>query len=116
MITGLNLEETIDYTIKNDLENPTVWKLGIIPSYIFARISADASSKEIETAYRILQVAIKGWDNFNIPFETVQEKIYGRDLTVVSLSVLERIPLNVITELSMKVMEINQISPEERKN
>jgi len=116
MITGLNLDDTIDYTLKTDIENPTIWKLGIIPSYIFARISADASAREIETAYRILQVAVRGWENFNVPFELVTEKIYGRDINVVPISLLERIPINVITELSIKVMEINQISSEERKN
>jgi hypothetical protein len=49
MISGLDLNATIDYTLKDDKENPTVWKLGVIPSYLFAQISSSADKKEIET-------------------------------------------------------------------
>lgn len=116
MITGLDLQATQDYTLKGDTTNPTVWKIGVIPSYLFARISGDAVNKEIETVYKLLQIALKGWDNFNIPYETVKEKVFGRELYVVPISILERIPLQVITELSMKVMELNQLTEGERKN
>jgi hypothetical protein len=116
MITGLDLNATVDYTLKGDTDNPTVWKIGVIPSYLFARISGDAVNKEIETVYKLLQIALKGWENFNIPYETNKEKFFGRDVDVVPLAVLERIPLQVVTELSMKVMEINQLSEGERKN
>ncbi len=116
MISGLDLSATTDYILKNDKDNPTVWKLGIIPSYLFARISGDANKREIETAYKLLQLTIKGWENFNVPFETIKEKLYDRDVDVVPSSVLEQIPLKVITELSMKAMELNQLTEAERKN
>ena len=116
MIIGLDLNETTEYVLSTDKENPTVWKLGVIPSYIFARISAEGEKKEIEMAYKILQVAIKGWDNFTFPFETVKEKLFGREMDVVPISLLEKIPIKVITELSMEVMKINQITEPERKN
>lgn len=116
MITGLDLAATVDYILKGDTENPTVWKIGIIPSYLFARISGDAGNQEIETVYKLLQLALKGWENFNVPYETVKEKMFGRELDVVPISTLEKIPLQVITELSMKVMEINQLTETERKN
>ena len=92
MIIGLDLNATVDFILRDDKDNPTVWKLGVIPSYLFARISADASSKEIETAYKLLQLTIKGWENFNVPFETVKQKLYDREIDVVPLSVLERLP------------------------
>lgn len=116
MISGLDLSSTVDYTLKDDTDNPTIWKLGIIPSYLFARISGDASKREIETAYKLLQLTVRGWENFNIPFETVKEKLYDRDVDVVPISVLEKIPLKVITELSMKAMQLNQLTEAERKN
>ena len=116
MISGLDLKQTHDYTLKEDTTNPTIWKLGIIPSYLFARISGQAKDKEIETAYKILQIAIKGWENFDIPFETVKEKIFDREVDIVPISILERLPLKIISELSMKVMEINQLTDTERKN
>lgn len=116
MISGLDLEGTIPYTLKDDTDNPTVWKLGVIPSYLFARVAGEAQTKSIETAYKIIQLALRGWENFNVPFETAKEKIFDREMEVVPLSSLERIPLKVITELSMKIMEINQVTESERKN
>jgi hypothetical protein len=115
MISGLDLNATVEYTLKSDTDNPTVWKLGIIPSYLFARISADAPTKEIQTAYRVLQIAIKGWENFNVPFTTEKEKLFDREIDCVPLSTLERLPLNVVTELAGKIMEINGLTAEEKK-
>jgi hypothetical protein len=117
MISGIDLSQTINYTLKNDTENPTIWKLGILPSYLLGRLSAAASSDDqITIAYRTLQLSIKGWENFDIPYETQEEEIFGKIMQVVPISILERIPLNVITELSTKVLEINKLTPVERKN
>ena len=116
MISGLDLSQTVDYSLKNDTENPTIWKIGVIPSYLFAMISDGANEKQIETVYKFLQVGIKGWENFNIPHETVKEKMFGREIDVVPMSIIERIPMRIVTELSMKIMEVNQITEVERKN
>lgn len=116
MISGLDLNSTVDYSLKDDTDNPTIWKIGVIPSYLFARVSQEAQTKSIETAYKILQISLKGWENFNIGYSTSKEKICDRDMEVVPISILEQIPLKVITELSMKVMEINQLTEIERKN
>lgn len=116
MISGLDLNSTVDYVLKDDVENPTVWKLGVVPSYIFSRLSEDAATKGIETAYKILQIALKGWDNFSEPFTTEKEKVFGREMNVVPMSILDKLPIKVITELSMQVMRVNQVTEEERKN
>jgi len=116
MITGLDLEATVNYTLENDKDNPTIWKIGVIPSYLFAAMSTEAGKNEIEYAYKVLQVALKGWENFNIPFEKTKEKIFNRELDVVPLSILERIPLKVVSELCKKVIEVNQLTDDERKN
>jgi hypothetical protein len=116
MISGIDLAATVDYTLKDDVEPKTIWKLGIIPSYLMAKVSAEAANNEIETTFRLLQLCIKGWENFNIPYETTVEKIYGRELNVVPIAVLEKLPINVISELSLKVLELNKLTKEERKN
>ena len=116
MISGLDLTATTEYILKNDKDNPTKWKFGVIPSYLFARISESEDITSMEKAFKILQISLKGWENFNIPYSTVKEKIFGRELDVVPLSILESIPMNVISELSLKAMELNQITETERKN
>lgn len=116
MITGLDLNAIDKYTIKGDTDNPTVWYLAIIPSYLFARVSEEGQGGGVKTAYKACQLALKGWENFSIPFSTEREKIYEKDMDVVPISVLEQIPLKVISELSMRILEINQLTDKERKN
>lgn len=116
MISGLDLTATVDYTLKDDKDNPTVWRLGILSTYLLAKISSESQNNQIDTIYKILQIAIRGWDNFDIPFETKKEKMFGREMDVVPMATLERVPLNIITELSIKVMEINKLTEGERKN
>lgn len=116
MLNGIDLNAVENYSLKSDTENPTVFKLGIIPSYLLARISSQSQGNEIDTAYKLLQLSIRGWDNFDVPFVTAKEKVCDRELDVVPISTLERIPINVITELSTKVMELNKLSAPERKN
>lgn len=114
MISGLDLNQTVDYVIEGDNDNPTVWKIGVVSSYMYSRISIEQSG--IEAAYKLLQICIKGWENFDIPFSTVKEKIYGKELDVVPFSIIERLPLTVVAKLQKKANEINQITEQERKN
>ena len=116
MISGIDLKATIDYTLPSDKDNPTVWKLGIIPSMLFMKMSEQMQDSGIDAAYKFLQVALKGWDNFNVPYSTVKENIYGRDMDVVPVELLERIPAVNVMELFQKILEINKISLPERKN
>ena len=117
MISGIDLNQTIDYTCKGDTENPTVWKLGVIPSYVLGQLSAKAAqSDQIEMAYKLLQMSIKGWVNFNVEYKTIKETLFGRELDIVPLDIVEQIPLAVINELSAKILEINGLSTVERKN
>lgn len=116
MISGLDLTATVDYTLKSDTENPTIWTLGIMPSYLFSRIAEESVSNKTETMYKILQVSLKGWKNFVLPFSTEKDKMFGKELDIVPMSLLEQIPLNIVTELSVKVMDINKLSIDQRKN
>jgi len=116
MISGLDLEATVDYTLKDDKDNPTVWKLGIIPGVLFGKIAKELTEDEIATVYKMLQVSLKGWENYSKPYETAKEKIFGREMDVVPLRLVETIPVSAVNELAFKVMEINQLTENERKN
>lgn len=117
MITGLDLTATTDFTLKGDKDNPTVWKLGVMPSYLFAKLSGQATDNEIETAFKLLQLSIKGWENFgDIKFETEELEMLGDKVQGVPIRLLETIPISAITELSTQVMKLNQLTEGERKN
>jgi len=117
MISGLDLNSSVDYVLKNDKDPKTIWKLGVLPSYLFSRVSEDYQSKPMETVYKILQISLRGWENFgDIEFSTNKEMIFGEEINVVPMSLLNRLPLNIISELAMKVMEINKLSGDEIKN
>ena len=117
MITGIDLKEIQDYVLKEDKKDPTVWKIGVIPSIVFMKIARDAKNNEIEASYKVLQIGLKGWDNFkDVEFKSEKQEIYGRELDVVPLDLIERIPMPYIVELSAKIMELNSITEEERKN
>lgn len=121
MISGIDLAASVDYTLKNDKDNPTVFKIGVLPAYILAQLGAQAqqmdNKAQIDTMFKVLQVAIKGWTNLDkVEFKTAKENMFGREMDVVPLAVIEQLPLDAIVELSTKVFEINKLSEAEIKN
>lgn len=117
MISGIDLTATCDYILANDKENPTIWKLGLLPSDVFGKISSEASKAgDIETAYALLSVSLRGWENFTVPYKTQTKQICGRSFDVVPSDLLASIPLTAITELTKKVMQLNGLSEQEVKN
>jgi hypothetical protein len=118
MISGIDLAATVDYTLKGDSDNPTIWKLGVLPSNILGQLSSQVSETEqVKMAFRLLQLSIRGWQNFsNVEYKTEKEIIAGQEVQVVPLDLISRIPLKAVTELSSKVLEINGLTTEERKN
>ena len=116
MISGIDITQVTEYRLTNDVDNPTVWKLGVIPSYIMAKISAEAQSREIETAYKLLQVSLRGWDNCPVPYTTKKTTLYGREVDIIPIETLDMFPISVISELAGKVAEINQLTAGEQKN
>lgn len=115
MITGLDLTQTVDYVLKDDKENPTVWKLGIVGSSLFAKIHNNGLD-DIATFFSYLQVALRGWENFNVPFETKKEKFFGVEREVVPMDILNRIDLKTISELYVEAVKLTRLSENERKN
>lgn len=115
MITGLNLNEVFDYTIEGDKESPTVWKLGVIRSDLFALLTGEEGDS-IKKAYKYLQVSLRGWDNFSAPFRSEEGLLFGEKMQFVPMDILGQIPLWAVNKLAQKIIEINQISETERKN
>ena len=116
MITGLNLDETQDYVLKGDTENPTVWKLGAIPSYIFSKIFSSAKQEDTDTLFKVLQVGLRGWENYAVEFKREKKSFLGFDIEIVPLEILGSIPIPHVAEIAKKIIDINQIVEQERKN
>lgn len=118
MISGIDLKAVVDFILPEDKENPTIWKLGILPSYVLSRLSTPGSDADkIDVAFKLLQLTIKGWENFDgIEYKTVKETWFGREVEIVPLELIARLDIQTITDLSKKILEINHLMNEERKN
>ena len=119
MISGLNLGASVDYTLKSDKEDPTIWKLGVVPSNLFALITTGAQKKsaEVEGSFQLLQAGLKGWDNFGeVQFVTEKQIMYGIEVDAVPMDVIGKIPLEAVIELAGEVLNINSQKESERKN
>jgi len=115
MISGINLNEVVSFTAKNDKDNPTIWKLGVIPSLLFSKLTANINNSE--SAYKLLQLTIKGWENFgDIKYETKKESVFGQDMEIVPIELIQRIPMPIMTEISKEVIRISRLTEEEQKN
>ncbi len=118
MSSGIDLNAVVNFTLPEDTENPTIWKLGILPSYLLGQLSTKIEQvNQIDLAFQILQLAIKGWENFDgIEYATVEATWFNRKVNIVPMELLERLDLKTITALSAKIPEINKLTPAERKN
>ena len=115
MITGLDLNETTDYILENDKENPTIWKIGTLSSVLYTRITT-RTEEPLEASFKCLQIGLKGWDNFNIPFESKKETIFGHECEVVPIEIIGKIPMKALTELYNQILVVNNLKEDERKN
>ncbi len=115
MISGLDLSQTADYILPYDKENPTIWKLGIVPGDIFSKIHR-AGGDSIDIAYKYLQFALRGIENSPIKFETVVDKSYGREIDIVPMSVLGKIAPNDISALYVEAVTMTKLTEKEIKN
>ena len=117
MITGINLDETVEYSISTDKENPTIFILGIIPATVIMGLSFNVEvSKNVETMVQVIQLGLKGWKNFDKEFETEKKVIAGREVQTVKRDLVDTFSAQVIVELATKILEVNKLSEQERKN
>jgi hypothetical protein len=118
MISGINLSEQMDFTLPDDKDNPTTWKLGTISSYLMGQLAESGSSaSKMDMMFKVAQLGIKGWTNLQgIEFKTVKDKMFGQEVEIVPMDILAKIPMPAISQVAMKILEINKIAPDERKN
>jgi hypothetical protein len=118
MISGINLCETIDYILtdsKESKDNPTIWKLGMIPSYVYSKIQS--GENRTDAGFQLCQVGIKGWQNLkDVEFKTEKIKIGMMEVEQVPLDLLSRIPERFLAELSVKIQQMNNLTEDEAKN
>ena len=140
MIKGISLTETQFIILpKDDPDNPTKWKIGVIDSLIMAEIqdlitlfepdgsgNRDAPAKTklcinlVKT--EAVRYGLKGWENFadstgtSVPFRTERRHIGGKTVDALADDLLRMIPFNVVTELGDRILDKNRFSEEEAKN
>jgi hypothetical protein len=113
---GINLAETVDFILPDDKEG-TVFKLGVISSYVMGQLAEQGSTgNKVNMMFRVCQFGLKGWTNLSLPFITIKENVFGVDANIVPISTLEQIPMSAIGQIAMKILEINKVTGEERKN
>lgn len=136
----IDLAEVVDYVSKLDKEEPkTIWKLGVLdtrmrkqledlgieyetdpaqPTTGKAKVKLNLGKSELE----FVSFGLKGFENFfdkngeQIHFKTEGRIVNGKPYHVVAEEILKIIPGNIITELAVKIKEINNIGEAERKN
>jgi len=116
MITGLDLTATIDFQLPTDKKNPTIWKLGLVPSNLFAKIIQSGRTNPVDSAYEILKVGLRGWDNFNVEFKQEEQVLHGEKVLVIPLETLGKIPVGAINALNEQIIAIQDLTEGEIKN
>lgn len=116
MITGINLSDTVEYTLSDDKENPTVFLLGAIPTTVVLGLSVNAQQRGLQATLDIVRLGLKGWRNCPVEFKKEKLNVGGREVDCAGMDCLDALPANAITELANKILEVNKLSEQERKN
>ncbi len=136
MINPIAVGQTIEYTLKNDKENPTIWIIGPLDSITKGKMVSQYGKvevidgkpvyveKDIDAAmnnFNIVKYGLKGFKNYklkdiDVEFKTEKEKVFDHDIDVVSEETLKAIPLFAIAELANVIWGENEVSEALRKN
>lgn len=139
MLRPLNIGEVVEYSLKEDKKDPTIFILAIVDSLVHSqlmdlgmvyRYNPDAPKDSVaETRMEIgkqeiefVRFGLKGFKNFkdkdgnDIPFKTVKNTVGNTDYQVASDETLKYIPRPAIAELAKEIDNLNKISVAERKN
>jgi len=136
MIDPISVGQIKEYALKNDKTNPTVWLIGPLDSITKSKIISSFGKVEIQDGkpvyvqgnidftqnnFTIVKYGLKGFRNFlldgkEIEFKTNREKVFDREIEVVSEETLKVIPLFAINELASEIWGENQVSEELEKN
>ena len=139
MIRPINVGDTIDFILKDDKDNPTIFIIGILDSLLTAkltdssvtyRFNPDApGDSAAETKWNIaeqdmefVRFGLKGIKNFkdkkgnDLSFKTVKKKIGNSEYNIVSDETLKYIPRYAIREIANFIAKENRVTEEQRKN
>lgn len=136
MIDPISVGQTKEYVLKSDKTNPTIWLIGPLDSIMKSKIIASFGRIEIvenkpvyvqgnidftQNNFVIVKYGLKGFKNFLLDgketeFKTNKEKVFDREIEIVSEDTLKMIPLFVINELASVIWGENQVSEELEKN
>jgi hypothetical protein len=125
MISGIDLNETIDFVSQFDKgEDKTIFRIGAVSSKVQARIGRLVGidgNGSIEAMAEAFRFGVKGIVNFstkNVPvlFETTALSLDGSAHQVVSNKIMDILPIKVILEVGAKVLSISNMSEQEEKN
>lgn len=116
MVEKVDYETVVDFVVPRDKKNPTTWKLAPVPSTIASRFAMTADEHQWDATVKALQASIKGWENFNVPYETEEQDVFGTRMQVVPIKIINLIPPLVLLALAKKVYDISHLSDEAVKN
>lgn len=138
MIHPIPINETYEYILPEDKENPTIWILGHLDSLTKSKIFMDLFSVQfsleetksaeyvpkkhpLEMDFAAVRFGLKGFKNFQlngkeIEFKTEKLDTFGKTYLVVADEILSMIPQTIISKLARKIFEEISISEEQRKN
>jgi len=138
-LIGLELSSTQDYTFSGDpakgTDDATVFVLGTLTARQRAYIKDQATALEDGddgdptlkfkanfSALAAFRLGVKDIKNFvdekgkEIKFTSLKTNVGGTKGTLVSESIVDRLPFEVIQEVSEKIMNENEVTEEEAKN
>jgi len=106
MITGIDVNQTVDFISVHDKSEPkTIWKLGLLDYLSYLKVSEFmVPGKEAEGCVLSAKYGIRGVENYNIPFEKESDAF------------LKTIPPILLLEIGAKVLQLSSMSGEETKN
>lgn len=136
MINPIAVGQTIEYTLKNDKENPTIWIIGPLDSITKGKMVSQHGAIEvvdgkpvyvekefnaITSNFNIVKYGLKGFKNYkldgvDVEFKTKKEKLFDHEIDVVDDETLKAIPLFAIAELANVIWGENEVSEALRKN
>ena len=114
MITGIDLNETKEFTSPRDKVNPTVWIVGALGSDKTGKITL-AGKPSFDQVITTAQEGLRGWSNFK-DNKGADIAFARNDEGVVPLEVIKQIPPIVLIEISAEILKISRLAEIEIKN
>lgn len=112
MITGIDINQRIEFTLSFDTSEPkTIFILRPLSASELMEFSINKEMKEITKIFMMIEKCIVEIKNYKIG-----EKIINISDENEKRDIIKSLPVNVINELSIKLTEINHLTDIERKN